>query len=90
MVAEFESDLIRLRTREGMKVVKAKGHLRGSGPSSTIVKKPTRSRYWTPGEYTTADLLTSSEWPVPPSIGLSSEKGFVPARSNWLGADEVY
>jgi DNA invertase Pin-like site-specific DNA recombinase len=29
MVAEFESDLIRLRTREGMKVAKAKGHLKG-------------------------------------------------------------
>jgi DNA invertase Pin-like site-specific DNA recombinase len=29
MVAEFESDLIRLRTREGMKIAKAKGRLRG-------------------------------------------------------------
>ena len=27
MVAEFEADLIRLRTREGMKVARAKGHL---------------------------------------------------------------
>jgi DNA invertase Pin-like site-specific DNA recombinase len=30
MVAEFECDLIRTRTREGMQVAKAKGHLRGS------------------------------------------------------------
>jgi DNA invertase Pin-like site-specific DNA recombinase len=30
-----ESDLIRLRTREGMKVAKAKGRLRASSPSST-------------------------------------------------------
>jgi len=29
MVAEFEADLIRLRTREGMRVAKAKGRLRG-------------------------------------------------------------
>jgi DNA invertase Pin-like site-specific DNA recombinase len=29
MVAESESDLIRLRTRDGMKVAKAKGRLRG-------------------------------------------------------------
>lgn len=29
MVAEFEGDLIRARTREGMKVAKAKGRLRG-------------------------------------------------------------
>jgi DNA invertase Pin-like site-specific DNA recombinase len=27
MIAEFESDLIRMRTREGMKVAKAKGRL---------------------------------------------------------------
>jgi len=32
MVAEFESDLIRLRTRDGMKVAKAKGRLRGKQP----------------------------------------------------------
>lgn len=32
MVAEFESDLIRLRTREGMRVAKAKGRLRGKRP----------------------------------------------------------
>jgi hypothetical protein len=32
MVAEFESDLIRLRTREDMKVAKAKGHLRSKQP----------------------------------------------------------
>ena len=29
MVAEFESDLIRLRTVEGMKVAEAKGRLKG-------------------------------------------------------------
>jgi DNA invertase Pin-like site-specific DNA recombinase len=32
MVAVFESDLIRLRTREGMKVAKAEGRLRGKQP----------------------------------------------------------
>jgi len=32
MVAEFEADLIRLRTREGMKIAKAKGRLRGKQP----------------------------------------------------------
>ena len=32
MTAEFESDLIRLRTREGSKVAKAKGRLRGKQP----------------------------------------------------------
>ena len=32
MVAEFEADLIRLRTREGMKIARAKGPLRGKQP----------------------------------------------------------
>jgi DNA invertase Pin-like site-specific DNA recombinase len=32
MVAEFESDLIRMRTREGMKIASAKGRLRGKQP----------------------------------------------------------
>jgi DNA invertase Pin-like site-specific DNA recombinase len=32
MVAEFDPDLLRLRTREGMKVAKAKGRLRGKKP----------------------------------------------------------
>lgn len=36
MVAEFESDLIRLRTREGMKVAKAKGRLRGNRTCATL------------------------------------------------------
>lgn len=32
MIAEFESDLIRMRTTEGMKVAKAKGRLHGKQP----------------------------------------------------------
>jgi DNA invertase Pin-like site-specific DNA recombinase len=35
MVAEFEAELIRSRTREGMRVAKAKGHLRGKPPKLT-------------------------------------------------------
>lgn len=36
MVAEFESDLVRMRTREGMKVAKARGRLRGKQPKPTL------------------------------------------------------
>src|SRR5919206_1571088 len=36
MVAEFEADLIRARTREGMQVARAKGHLRGKQPKLTV------------------------------------------------------
>jgi hypothetical protein len=41
MVAEFEFDLIRLRTREGMKIAKAKGRLRGKQPNSSQTKPST-------------------------------------------------
>ena len=44
MVAEFESNLIRLRTREGMKVAKAKGQLRGKQPKLTAARWHT----WSP------------------------------------------
>ena len=36
MVAEFEGDLIRLRTREGMRVARAKGRLRGKQPKLNL------------------------------------------------------
>ena len=44
MVAEFESDLIRLRTTEGMRVAKAKGRLRGKQPKPIRVRRRTSSR----------------------------------------------
>ena len=56
MVAEFESDLIRLRTREGMKVAKAKGRLRGKQPKL----KPNQAKHLLElhdsGSYTQAEL----------------------------------
>jgi len=48
MVAEFEADLIRARTREGMKVAKAKGRLRGNQPSSARCRKRTSSNATAP------------------------------------------
>ena len=48
MIAEFESDLIRMRTREGMKVAKAKGRLRASHPSSATPRRLTWSGYTKP------------------------------------------
>ncbi len=41
MVAEIESDLIRLCTREGMKIAKAKGRLRGKQPKLNAPQKRT-------------------------------------------------
>lgn len=38
MVAEFEADLISMRTREGMQVARVKGRLRGKQPKLTKIQ----------------------------------------------------
>lgn len=39
MIAEFESDLIRMRTREGMAIARAKGRLRGTQPKLSVLQR---------------------------------------------------
>ena len=56
MVAEFESDLIRLRTREGMKVAKAKGRLRGKQPKLNRRQEAHLVSLVHSGEYSTAEV----------------------------------
>ena len=56
MVAEFESDLIRLRTREGMKVARAKGRLRGKQPKLTRRQEAHLVSLVHSGEYSTAEV----------------------------------
>jgi len=56
MVAEFESDLIRLRTREGMKVAKAKGRLRGKQPKLNPRQEAHLVALLESGEHSTAEL----------------------------------
>jgi len=56
MVAEFESDLIRLRTREGMKIAKAKGRLRGKQPKLNPRQEAHLVELFETGEHSTAEL----------------------------------
>jgi DNA invertase Pin-like site-specific DNA recombinase len=56
MIAEFESDLIRLRTREGMKVAKAKGRLRGKQPKLNPRQEAHLVALFEAGEHSTAEL----------------------------------
>jgi DNA invertase Pin-like site-specific DNA recombinase len=56
MVAEFESDLIRQRIREGMRVAKAKGHLRGKQPKLNPRQEAHLVRLFRSGEYTTSEI----------------------------------
>jgi DNA invertase Pin-like site-specific DNA recombinase len=54
--AEFEVDLLRMRTREGMAVAKAKGKLRGKQPKLSTKQQRELVRMYGTGEYTIADL----------------------------------
>ncbi|MBE9376207.1 recombinase family protein [Saccharopolyspora sp. HNM0983] len=54
--AEFEVDLLRARTKEGMAVAKAKGKLRGKQPKLSAKQQRELVRMYRTGEYTIADL----------------------------------
>jgi DNA invertase Pin-like site-specific DNA recombinase len=56
MVAEFEADLIRMRTREGMKVARAKGRLRGKQPKLTAQQEAVLAGLHEAGEHTSGEL----------------------------------
>ena len=56
MIAEFEADLARSRTREGMAVAKAKGRLRGKQPKLSHKQEALLVELWRGGKHTTLDL----------------------------------
>jgi DNA invertase Pin-like site-specific DNA recombinase len=56
LVAEFEADLIRGRTREGMRVAKAKGRLRGKAPKLSRAQEAHLVQLHGDGEHTVAEL----------------------------------
>jgi DNA invertase Pin-like site-specific DNA recombinase len=66
--AEFEVDLLRLRTREGMAVARAKGKLRGRQPKLSARQQAELRRMHTSGEYSIAVLLS----------GWTTERAIIP------------
>ena len=56
MVAEFEADLIRARTREGMAVARAKGRLRGKSPKLSPRQEAHLVALHAAGEHTIGEL----------------------------------
>lgn len=77
--AEFEADLIRMRTREGMQVAKAKGKLRGKQPKLSPTQEKHLVALYKAGEHTTAELASefgvarSTVYRAVERAGLSSE-----------------
>jgi len=56
MIAEFEVDLSRLRTREGMKVARAKGRLRGKQPKLSAALQKHLVALYNEGGHTSTEL----------------------------------
>lgn len=56
MVAEFESDLIRARTREGMAIAKAAGKLRGKQPKLSPQQAKLMVECYRDGKYTVTEV----------------------------------
>jgi DNA invertase Pin-like site-specific DNA recombinase len=56
MIAEFEADLIRARTREGMAIARAKGKLRGKQPRMSPDQDALALRLYESGEQTSREI----------------------------------
>lgn len=56
MIAEFEADLARMRTREGMAIAKAKGRLRGKKPKLSPSQEAHLVELHQAGRHTTTEL----------------------------------
>ena len=70
--AEFEADLIRMRTREGMAIARAKGKLRGKQPKLSEKQQRELCRMHATGDYSISDLPKSSLYRDQPSTGRST------------------
>ncbi|WP_432256623.1 recombinase family protein [Limimaricola sp. AA108-03] len=54
--AEFEADLVRMRTREGMAIARAKGRLKGKKPKLSDRRQTELRRMYDTGDYSITDL----------------------------------
>lgn len=81
MISEFEADLIRMRTREGMKVAKAKGRLRGKQPKLTVKQENHLLELHAVGEHSKAELFSIGRSTVYRAIERGQRRAAEPVRS---------
>lgn len=55
--AEFEADLLKMRTREGMAIARSRGKLKGRQPKLTARQQAELVRMHATGDYTIAELM---------------------------------
>jgi DNA invertase Pin-like site-specific DNA recombinase len=56
LFAEFEVDLLRMRTREGMAIARAKGHLKGRAPKLSATRQAHLVKLHDAGEHNVSEL----------------------------------
>jgi len=60
LMAEFESDLIRARTKEAMAIAKAEGRLKGKQPRLSVLQRKRLLADYDSGTYSSAELMEIS------------------------------
>ncbi len=80
--AEFEADLIRLRTREGMAVARAKGKLRGKKPKLSDRQQKELRRMYDTNDYSISDLAELFSVSRPTVYRTLKRQTVIPAKAS--------
>lgn len=80
--AEFEVDLLRMRTREGMAIARAKGRLKGRQPTLTAKQQKELRRMHDTATTPSPTSPNSSKSPDPPSTEPSNANPTTPSRDD--------
>ncbi|MGG5173296.1 recombinase family protein [Pseudarthrobacter sp. J1738] len=84
MIAEFEADLIRMRTREGMELAKANGRLRGKQPKLSVKEEAHLLELHDAGKYAMtemAELFSISRSTIYRAVERGQRRAAEPLRS---------